>query len=75
MRTATPLCLLYSINFMDKIKSLLFSNRITFLYFSLGMCFVYVQNDPPSSAQMDGPCVKCVSCTLCSMIANEVLCT
>ena len=27
-----------------------------------------LQNDPPSPTQMDGPCVKSVDCTMCSMI-------
>jgi hypothetical protein len=26
-----------------------------------------LRNDPPSSTQMDGPCVKSVECTFCSM--------
>jgi len=70
-RTVTPFCLQYSSASMDKCESCLSNKRITGLSFE-GLacamkCLCILQNDPPPLAQMDGPCVKSVDCTLCSM--------
>jgi hypothetical protein len=72
MRTDTPLCLHYFIVCMDKCKSWLSSKRTQLVSLSKAWHVLWsdlhiLQNDPPSSTQMDGPRVKCVERTLCSM--------
>lgn len=71
MRTATPLWLPYSVTCVDKCKSWLSSNRTADLSLEglacATKCFAYLTDDPPSSTQMDGPCVKYVKSTLYSM--------
>ena len=52
-------------------ESWLSSKRTTGLSFEgfsfATKCFTFLQNDPSSSTQMDGPCVKSFDCTLCSV--------
>jgi len=70
-RTVTPFCLQYSNASTDKCESWLSNKRFTCLSFGglalLRSVLRVLQNDPPSSTQMDGPCVKSVDCTLCSV--------
>jgi len=69
-RTVTPFCLQYSNASTDKCESWLSNKRFTCLSFGglalLRSVLRVLQNDPPSSTQMDGPCVNSVDCTLCS---------
>jgi len=69
VRTVMPLCLHYSTACMDKCKSWLSNNRTAGLSLEglacAAKCFAYLTDDPPSSTQMDEPCVKSVACTQC----------
>ena len=61
VRRAMPLCLHYSIACTDKCILWLSSNRTAGLSLEGFACatkwFAYLTDDPPSSTQMDGPCV------------------
>ena len=71
VRRAMPLCLHYSIACTDKCILWLSSNRTAGLSLEGFACatkwFAYLTDDLPSSTQMDGPCVKSVECTVCSL--------
>ena len=70
---ATPPCLRSSVAFVDKCKSWLSGNRtnasLSFRSLACVMKFFLriLQNNLPSSIQMDGQCVKSTECILRSM--------
>ena len=69
-KTATPLCLHFSVTCMDKSKCGCLSTELMVClsktWHVLWSVLNVFQNDPPST-RMDGPCVKFVKCALCSV--------
>ena len=63
MKTATSLCLPFSVTCVDKCKSWLSNNRTTDLCFHglacAAKCFTYLTKRS-SAFYSDGPCVECV---------------